>query len=292
MEAKIGDCCHIRSRAEREQDEHEPRDPTRGGGLDYRAGAGRRRAGGGEDRLPDRRRAVQAQHGFAQAVPVSRVVPRRQVRHLGPLGTAGRADGRRLVRPRHVRARQRALQVSPGALRPSVGVRLQGHHPAVEGREVGPRPADGALQEGRREVLRQHGLAPRQLLPLELEAPQVERRQHGPEARRGRRLAEGGARSTACGSASPSTWAPASPGSRAATAPTRPARRPACPTTAPIPSTRTSITSPPSRATRAGTATIPSGSSSGTPRSRNWWTTTIPTCSTPTAACPSATRSA
>ena len=34
----------------------------------------------------------------AQAVPVSRLVPRRQVRHLGALGAAGRADGRRLVR--------------------------------------------------------------------------------------------------------------------------------------------------------------------------------------------------
>ena len=35
------------------------------------------------------------------------------------------------------------------ALRPSVEVRLQGHYPLVEGGEVGPRPADGALQEGR-----------------------------------------------------------------------------------------------------------------------------------------------
>ena len=109
-----------------------------------------------------------------------RLVPRRQVRHLGALGAAGRADGRRLVRPRHVRAGQQALQVSPRALRPSVEVRLQGHHPALEGGEVGPRPADAALQEGRREVLRQHGLAPRQLLPLELEAAPVERGQHGP----------------------------------------------------------------------------------------------------------------
>ena len=30
------------------------------------------------------------------------LVPRRQIRHLGPLGAAGGADGRRLVRPRHV----------------------------------------------------------------------------------------------------------------------------------------------------------------------------------------------
>ena len=45
-------------------------------------------------------------------------------------------------------------------------------------------------------------------------------------------------RSRACGSASPSTWAPASPGSRPATAPTRPARWPACPTTGPTRSTQ------------------------------------------------------
>ena len=35
----------------------------------------------------------------------------------------------------------------------------------------------------------------------------------------------------------------------------------------------------------------PRGSSSGSTASRNWWTTTSPTCSTPTAACRSATRS-
>ena len=148
-------------------------------------------------------------------------------------------------------------------LRPPLDQRLQGHHPALEGREVGPGPADGALQEGRRALLREHGLPPRQLRPLELDAPPLERGEDGPEARRGGRLAEGGAEATACGSASPSTWAPASPGSRTATAPTRPVRWPACPTTAPIRSTRTSITSPPRRTTRAGTATTRAGTRSG-----------------------------
>ena len=56
---------------------------------------------------------------------------------------------------------------------------------------MGSRPADAALQEGRREVLRQHGLAPRQLLPVELQASPVECRQHGAETRRGGRVAEG-----------------------------------------------------------------------------------------------------
>ena len=109
--------------------------------------------------------------------------------HWGPQAVP--MDGDWYAR-RHVRAGQQALQVSPGALRPSVAVRLQGHHPPVEGREVGSRSPDAALQEGRGQVFRQHGLAPRQLLPLELEAAQVERREHGPPARRGRRLAEGG----------------------------------------------------------------------------------------------------
>ena len=79
--------------------------------------------------------------------------------------------------------------------------------------------------------------------------------------------------------------APASPGSRPATDPTRRARLPACPTTAPILHSRTSTTSPPSPATGAGTATIPAGSSNGTTKSRNWSTTTIPTCCIATAGC-------
>ena len=52
--------------------------------------------------------------GVAQAVPVPRVVPRREARHLGPLGTAGRADDGRLVRPAHVRPGPPAVQAPPG----------------------------------------------------------------------------------------------------------------------------------------------------------------------------------
>ena len=48
---------------------------------------------------------------------------------------------------------------------------LQGLDPALEGREMGSRPVDGTLQEGRSPLLRQHGGAPRQLRPLELDAP-------------------------------------------------------------------------------------------------------------------------
>ena len=47
----------------------------------------------------DRPGSLPAQSRVAQAVSVPGLVPRREVRHLGSLGTAGRAHGRRLVRP-------------------------------------------------------------------------------------------------------------------------------------------------------------------------------------------------
>ncbi len=139
----------------------------------------------------DRGRAFRTEARIAQAVHLPRMVPRCQAGHLGALGTAVRAHVRRLVRPAHLRPGPPAVQGPPRTLRPPHQDRLQGHHPALEGREVGPRPPDGTLQKSRGEVLRQHGLAPRQLLPVELEAPQVERREHGTAPRRGRRLAEG-----------------------------------------------------------------------------------------------------
>ncbi len=84
--------------------------------------------------------------------------------------------------------------------------------------------------------------------------------------------------------------APASPGSSRAIARTGPVRWPAFPTTAPTRSTRIYIISLPNPAIGAGTVTIRAGSNSGTTRSRNWSITTIPTCSTRTAPCRSATR--
>ena len=56
---------------------------------------------------------------------------------------------------------------------------------------MGSRPFDAALPEGRREVFRQHGFAPRQFLFVELETAQVERGQHGAAAGRGRRVGRG-----------------------------------------------------------------------------------------------------
>ena len=79
----------------------------------------------------------------------------------------------------------------------------------------------------------------------------------GPQARRRRRLAEGGEE------AGPAVRRLRAPRRQLHLVPGQPrgrqdrAARPACPTTAPTRSTRTSITSRPSPATRAGTATIP-----------------------------------
>ncbi len=78
-----------------------------------------------------------------------------------------------------------------------------------------------ALQEGGREVLRQHGRAPRQLRPVELQAQQLECGEDGPEEGHRGALPQGGAQSTGCASASASTWPSATTGSRPATAPTR-----------------------------------------------------------------------
>src|ERR1022692_4638473 len=47
------------------------------------------------------------------------MVPRRQVRHLGALGSAIGRRRRRLVCPQHVHAGQRAMQISRRCLRPS-----------------------------------------------------------------------------------------------------------------------------------------------------------------------------
>ena len=50
----------------------------------------------------DCQRTVQAGLEFADELPDARLVPRREVRHLGALGTAVRAGARRLVCAQHV----------------------------------------------------------------------------------------------------------------------------------------------------------------------------------------------
>ena len=121
--------------------------------------------------------AVQADAGIALRFPGSRLVSRRQVRHLGPLGPAMPARTGRLVRAEHVSARSGRLQVPRPEIRPSVEVRLQGRDQRVEGREMGPGGAHRPVQEGRREILLGHGPPSRQLRQFRLEVPAVEQRQ-------------------------------------------------------------------------------------------------------------------
>ena len=78
--------------------------------------------------------------------------------HWGPQAVP---DGGRLVCAQNVSARLARLPGSPGALWPSVHEWLEGHHSALESREMGAGETDGALQESRREIFRQHGLPSR-----------------------------------------------------------------------------------------------------------------------------------
>ena len=81
------------------------------------------------------------------------MVPRCQVRHLGALGTDFRHRHWRLVRPQHVHGRQPPVSIPSENLRPSLEVRIQGHHPAVEGRALRPEVPRAPLPPSRREVL-------------------------------------------------------------------------------------------------------------------------------------------
>ena len=70
----------------------------------------------------------------ALRLPRPGMVSRRQVWHMGALGTAVLRRRRRLVCPQHVHPRRAPIQISRRALRTAVQVRLQGFHPSLEGR--------------------------------------------------------------------------------------------------------------------------------------------------------------
>ena len=112
-------------------------------------------------------------------------------------------------------------------------------------------------------VFREHGMPLRQLPPVELEVSSVECGEHGSAPRRGRRVAEGGQEiRTALRRLGThgiqGSLDPASP------APTRRGPGPACPTTAPIPSSPTSTASAPRTARNSGGASSLNGRSTGT----------------------------
>jgi len=74
-----------------------------------------------------------------------------------PNSASGRTGGRKrspwtaIGMPPSLCAEPPTIQTSPGELRSPLDQRLQRHHSLVEGREVGPRPADDPLQASRRE---------------------------------------------------------------------------------------------------------------------------------------------
>ena len=120
--------------------------------------------------------------------PDTRVVPRCQVRHLGPLGTAVCRRLWRLDGPFALYRRFTRVQLARGALWTSIGVWFQGCSAAVQGREVGPRCSGRALQALWRTILLRTGQPPRQLRPVELQVPVLELTEHRPQEGYSRRL--------------------------------------------------------------------------------------------------------
>ena len=82
----------------------------------------------------------QATRASLEAWTRARLVPRREVRHLGALGPAVGAGGRRLVRAADVPAGPRAVRAPREDVRPPLEGRLQGRHPHLEGGARSTRP--------------------------------------------------------------------------------------------------------------------------------------------------------
>ena len=78
-----------------------------------------------------------------------RVVPRREVRHLGPLECRSASPSKATGTPGTCTMQgEPTVQVPRRALRPSLEVRLQGHLQPLEGREMGPGEADRGSTSG------------------------------------------------------------------------------------------------------------------------------------------------
>ena len=119
------------------------------------------------------------------------VVPRHEVWHLGPLGTAVPGRIRRLVCPQHVLPRRMAKPLPRRALRRPRTIRREGTHPRLEGRGVEPRRAGAPLQRSRSPVLHDAGTAPRQLRPVGLALPGMELGESRAQARHRGRMGQG-----------------------------------------------------------------------------------------------------
>src|SRR5205823_10870109 len=75
--------------------------------------------------------------------------------------------------------RKPPIQVPRSKVWPSLEIRFQRRDRHLEGGEIRSGPPDVALQEGRREVFRNHGRAPRQFRHVELDSESVECGQDG-----------------------------------------------------------------------------------------------------------------
>ncbi len=254
------------------------------------AGASRARARG-PDR--DRQGPLRADLRLPCPVPLSRLVPRRQARHLGALGAAVGPDVRRLVRAAHVPPgpqavpgpsrtttgirRRAATRTSSRCGRPRSGIpaRLMALYKKAGARyfvSMGVHHDNFDLWDSKYHRWNAVKMGPHRDVVGDWQKAAKEeglrvRRLRAP--RRELHLVAGEPRLA-----------------------TRPAHWRACRTTAPTRSGRTSITRRRHRTTRSGTAPTQRGTASGSRGSRTSWTATSPTCSTRTAACPSATRRA
>ena len=124
-----------------------------------------------------RRRAVQARLEFTDQLPDARMVPRREVRHLGALGRRMPARARQLVCAVHVSPGPSRLRVAPRRIRTSVHERLQGSGELVERRAFRSGRAVEILQGKRRKIFHGAGQLPRQFRQLELKVSAVELRE-------------------------------------------------------------------------------------------------------------------
>ena len=128
---------------------------------------------------------------LAREIPDTGLVPGRQVRDLHPLGSLlGARLRQRVVSAQHVQERREGLRAPRQDLRAPVPLRLQGLHPALQGREIRRGGLGRALQGGRREVRRAGCRAPRRLPDVRQRLHRVERRPHGAQARCGGRAGQ------------------------------------------------------------------------------------------------------
>ena len=159
------------------------------------------------DRGADRARPVQGALAVARGLSRTRVVSRRQVRHLHPLGRVlGAGIRQRVVLAQHVRrraARPTNTRSPPMARSRSSATRTSS--PCSHGGALRPRRMGRSLRARRRPLRGAGRRALATASPCTTRSSRSGTRQDGAQARRSRRLWEGGTRPWAAISASPRT---------------------------------------------------------------------------------------